>query len=301
MIRIRRSLFILPTTVLFALGAFPQVGSSSRAAESPQHQSSLKPRTLFVTVDPASSEIQPADLEIREGGNSVAITSVRKVPRIPLHYCVLFDMSRSQDVGFQFQTDSALALLTRVIKPNVDHGWAVLFNDDLQESEETSDPHLIVSIISHAAASGGTRLDDAMASCANRMAKGKGEKIPELRVMFLFTNGQDDASFTTFQQALNTTLNAGIRVYAFAPEHGLEHYAKHVLAMSTKLTGGRLFQPTNLEGLDRAIDRTSQDFDGLVEAIFIPTGVEVDTLDVKARKAKTSSLAPQETAPEISK
>jgi len=100
--------------------------------------------------DAASVELTPADLEIKEGRKHVVITSIRKLSRAPLHYCVLFDVSGSEEKDFQFQKSEGLTILTRGIKPGIDHGWILLFNTEGRASSETTDPQANANLISQA-------------------------------------------------------------------------------------------------------------------------------------------------------
>jgi len=68
------------------------------------------------------------------------------------------------------------------------------------------------------------------------MLKGPADK--GLRVMFLFTDGEDNASHLSPNKAAEIVLTAGVRIYAFAPNPGVELRGDRILAQFTKLTGG---------------------------------------------------------------
>ena len=77
---------------------------------------------------------------------------------------------------------------------------------------------------------------DAMARCSERMQKAAAEG--EQRVMFLFSDGEDDASRITQKEAGEDLVRAGIRVYALATEFGPR--GKRKVETLCSLTGGRM-------------------------------------------------------------
>jgi Mg-chelatase subunit ChlD len=164
--------------------------------------------------DSSANELTPSDLEIKEDGKPVSVVAISKLGRVPLHYCLVFDISGSEATNFKVQQRGATELLARVIEPGVNRDWLLAFNDQGRESAETNDPRQIAGFIPQLVPHGETSLYDAMATCANQMAKGTAG-ARELGAMFLFTDGEDDVSRLNHEQAAEAVVKAGLRIYAF--------------------------------------------------------------------------------------
>ncbi len=178
----------------------------------------------------------------------------------------------------------------------MDRGWITFFNDEARESTETGDPRQIQSLILQMIPKGGTSLYDSVAGCARRMEKNEGPNRQELRAMFLFTDGDDDASNLSLNEALNAVEAGNLRLFAFAPQLELDRRGKRALEKFTEATGGRFFVPGNTKGLQRAINQVEQDLDNLLEISYIPrlTQSGMPKIDLKSRKRGVSVLAPEQ-------
>jgi Mg-chelatase subunit ChlD len=253
-------------------------------------------RTLLVSVEPANTDVSPDDFELKQKGRPVSVLGIRRLGRIPLHYCLLFDVSRSTANTFALEKRLVLTFLDGVVRPGVDHGWVVLFGQEGQESTETGNPELIKNVVSSAVANGGTSLYDAMASCGNRMLKAERETGQELRVMFLFTDGEDNMSHTTREETAETLIQSGLRVYTAAPG-SLSVRTKQVMEMFTKVAGGRLFFVSDEKAAARAAEKISSDLDGLVEIVYAtaanPSDLVGNRVVVKVRKKGLHLLGPE--------
>lgn len=262
---------------------------------SPGSDADQKPRTVLISVDPSDTDLSPADVELKQNGKLAEVSKVRKLGRIPVHYCVLVDISGSRREQLEFERKSVLAVLDGVVKPGIDHGWVLLFNDRKQESTETTNPQALWKVVLNERAQGATNLDDAVESCASRMLKGEGEKGDELRTMFLFTDGEDDSSHVTGREAMDRSINTGLRIYVSLPDH-LSERADHMMSMFTKGTGGRMFQAD----INGAVKRISRDLDGLAELTYAPISGSENTnriaLEVRSRRKGLRILAPQNVA-----
>ena len=116
--------------------------------------------------------------------------------------------------------------------------------------------------------------------------------------MFLFTDGDDDASKLTLNEALNAVEAGNLRLFAFAPQLELNRRGKRALEKFTESTGGRLFVPGNTKGLEHAMTQIEQDLDNLLEISYISrlNKAGMPTINLKSRKKGVSVLAPGQTA-----
>ena len=292
-ISVPKSIYISALLVLTCLRALSQDGVSSAPTDvSPSRNT----KTILISLNRTATDPTPADMELKENGKSASIVSVRRIGRIPLHYCLLVDISGSSAKDFEFEKTTVSSFLDKLIKPRVDHGWVVLFNDEGRETTETDNPEPIKKLVSSAVARGGTALYEGMASCANRMLRAEWEKGQELRVMFLFSDGEDDASRISLLQTSDLMLEPDLRIYAITPE-SLERRGERAMSLFAKNTGGRFFRVGNDKAVTRAIDQISRDLDGLTEVSYEHAGVNSKKssyeLDIRAHGKGFSILAPE--------
>lgn len=294
MLHMLRTLGILLVTIGSLLWAQATFAQSSQ----PPSASGPSQVLLFTAVskDSAPVDLEATDLELKENGTNANVTAVRKLGRLPLHYCVLFDMSGSAKSTFVFQQHEATTVVAKVVKSGTDRGWISLFKEEAQETTEVGDPQQIEGFISGVTPPvlGGTALYDAMAGCARRMAK-----VPETqrvqRAMFVFSDGGEDASNLALDQTIEILTDAGMHVFAFTPKSDLQRFDKRRLEMLTKQTGGGLFVIRNDDGLSRAVDEIAHELDNVFELSYQSSSTKRGTakIKMKVRKSGVLILTPQ--------
>jgi hypothetical protein len=244
--------------------------SPSQEATAPTPESATSSGFIVIPElkDP-SRELTAADIEMKLNGKPATITGLHKLGRVPMRYCVLFDVSGSERFKFDAQQILAAQVLSQVVNADKDHGWLTLVNDEPVETTETESPQPIIDIIRGQIARGGTALYDAIAQCSQRMQREATRD--ELRVMFVFSDGDDDASHINHTAVGDSLVIAGIRVYSIAPEFGEK--GKSVMAYFARLTGGRKILADNDKSKDEAVIRITEDLKGGVEVTYDPSGV----------------------------
>ncbi len=273
--RHRRTAFLLACAIL-VIGSKRSGAQSSPSSAIPDtaRSNSLDSHLVLIAeTKDSSSELAPSDLEIRVDGSPVVVTGLKKLGRVPVRYCVLFDISGSERGKFRAQVFLAATVLSQVISADTDRGWADLFSDEVQETTEAETPQEIIGLLRQQSPNGGTSLYDAMARCSERMQRAAAEG--EQRVMFVFSDGDDDASRITQKQAGELLIGAGIRVYALATEFGQR--GKRIFETLCRLTGGRLLLADDKGSMKHAGDRIVDD---------LISGVEV-SYTTPARKPKS--------------
>jgi Ca-activated chloride channel homolog len=270
-------------------------------AQSSQPSAASNSRTLLfsaVSKDSSPVELVANDLQLKEDGKPANITALDKLGRLPIHYCVLFDISRSEVDAFRFQQLETTTALSRVLKPGTDRGWIAFFNDEAHESTETDNPQEIQSVVSKFVPSGGTALYDAVAGCSRRMEKEVEGQQRSLRAMFLFTDGNDDASNISLLEVADDVVRAHVLVFAMTPVDELQRHAKRALEMLSQQTGGRVFILRNERGLEEAVSQISQGLENVFEATYTPASLKsgILKLDLKCQKKGLTLMAPEKTS-----
>jgi Mg-chelatase subunit ChlD len=142
-------------------------------------------------------------------------------------------------VGIEQQPHAAAQLLKEVVKPGSDVGSLVNFGEDfLLEVENSTDPAEIAAKLARPGHHG-TRLYDALVSSAEWLAKQ--ESSDKLKLIFVFSDGDDNASQTSLPQTIAALQRTQIPVIVVAPSV-IEHkpQGKNLKQLATR-TGGHAY------------------------------------------------------------
>src|SRR5580704_9317345 len=199
------------------------------------------------------TSLDKGDFNVYENGNPQTITSFRHED-IPVAMGIVVDNSGSMREKRQ-KVNAAALNLVRSSNPN-DEVFIVNFNDEYYLDQDfTSNINKLKEGLEKIEARGGTALYDAVVATADHLKKeGKLEK----KVIFVVTDGEDNESAETLEQAVRRLQgDGGPTVYAIGILGKEEHpkHAKRALQIISERTGGIAFFPKTLDDVD-AISRT---------------------------------------------
>ncbi len=197
---------------------------------------------LIILDDQSPISLNPSDLKAEVGRQPVPVTSITPLAGERLQYVLLNDASGGTrwPGGTRQQTEVEEELLRQVIVAGSDIGGLVNFNDEFYlDVKNEKDPQKLVAKLERKGR-GGTATYDAVVSAANRL--GKQALAPGLRkVMFLFCDGEDNASRSSSDQATEALQRTGIPIFIVAPssiETSKQGVRLHRLASES---GGRVY------------------------------------------------------------
>ena len=190
---------------------------------------------------------------VYEDGHPQVITSFRHED-IPVAMGIVVDNSGSMREKRQ-KVNAAALNLVRSSNPN-DEVFVVNFNDEYYLDQDfTSNINKLRVGLEKIEARGGTALYDAVVASADHLKK---DAKLEKKVIFVVTDGEDNESGETLEQAVRRLQSeGGPTVYAIGVLEKEEHpkHAKRALQIITDRTGGLAFFPETLDEVD-AISRT---------------------------------------------
>ena len=197
--------------------------------------------------------LDKGDFNVYENGSPQTITSFRHED-IPVAMGIVVDNSGSMREKRQ-KVNAAALNLVRASNSN-DEVFIVNFNDEYYLDQDfTSSVNKLKAGLEKIETRGGTALYDAVVASADHLKKeGKLEK----KVIFVVTDGEDNESAETLEQAVRRLQgDGGPTVYAIGILEGEEHpkHAKRALQIMTERTGGLAFFPKTLDEVD-AISRS---------------------------------------------
>jgi Ca-activated chloride channel homolog len=288
--------------VICCLCAWAQF-SHQEPASQPTAQGPSLP-AIFISAhnkDGTPAGVSAPDLEIKINGKQVAVADVQPLGRPPLRYCLVFDSSGSRRARWSQQQDAATALL-KIAQPGRDYGMLVAFSDQPYLDAEGTDPQKLIRALSKESARGATALYDAMIACSDSMSKSASKS--DLQVMFVLSDGDDNASHLSREEVLRTLVRDGIRVYAIAQENAADPSQRaaakgtEALKQCAEKTGRKAYFPESARDDETAIGNISSDLGSVFSVTVSSTqslaGDLFYKLEFKCHKKDVSLSAPRE-------
>ncbi len=197
--------------------------------------------------------LDKGDFNVYENGTPQTITSFRHED-IPVAMGIVVDNSGSMREKRQ-KVNAAALNLVRASNSN-DEVCIVNFNDEYYLDQDfTSNINKLKEGLEKIEARGGTALYDAVVATAEHL---KRDAKLEKKVIFVVTDGEDNESAETLEQAVRRLQgDGGPTVYSIGILEAEEHpkHAKRALQIISDRTGGIAFFPKTLDEVD-AISRT---------------------------------------------
>jgi Ca-activated chloride channel family protein len=177
--------------------------------------------------------LEQKDFAVSEDGVKQEIARFERVADRPIHAAVTIDISASMEKSLDKARVSALQFLQGTIQPK-DRAAVVTFNDHPNLTVKfTNDLPALAGGLAGLKAERGTALYDSIIFTLYYFTGVKGQ-----RAMLLLTDGKDEGSRFTYEDALEYARRAGVTIYAI----GLGDDAdKRKLEKISEETGGRAF------------------------------------------------------------
>ena len=204
---------------------------------------------IIVQERESATWVKASDLKVDIDSAPTTIVSLTPLAANHLQYVLLNDQSGKSfwPGGINQQVDVASEFLKQVITPGADSGTLVNFSDEVfLDVKSETDPHKILAHLARHGI-GGTRMFDAVVSATKWLQKQK--VTPDARkIIILFSDGDDNESYTSLQQAVETLQKASIPVFVIAPSSIEIKKQGHILRQLSAETGGRVyFLPQNTQ------------------------------------------------------
>ncbi len=173
------------------------------------------------------------------------IRSFHAETNLPLEVGLLIDASNSVRDRFKFEQESAIEFLNQTIHPQNDQAFVVGFDVTPEVTQDfTDDTEKLAHGVHELRPGGGTALYDAIYfACRDKLLK-TAKGTPVRRAIILLTDGDDNQSHVTREEAIEMAQRAEAIVYTISTNvSGTKGAGDKVLERIADATGGRAFFP----------------------------------------------------------
>jgi Ca-activated chloride channel family protein len=233
------------------------------------------------------------DVGIRDDGRSPAvITGFRNEADLPLRLGLVIDTSDSIAKRLKFEQGAAADFMLKVVTRPEDLAFVVGFaNSVLLVQDFTSDHTLIAHGVEQLAPAGGTALWDSVAFAAGKLASHP-ETHPVARILVVVSDGEDNSSTATAKEAIRNAQRGGVTIYTISTRELTDvpdsQVGERALKTLAELTGGALFTPGSVRGLNGSLNDLQQVIRGRYLVTYKPASFKRDgryrAIAIKAEK-----------------
>jgi len=264
-------------------------------------------RQKFIT------DLDESDFHILDDGHQQKISFFSRQTDLPLRIALLLDTSNSIRDRLNFEQDASIDFLTDLLRRHKDMAFIMTFDNEPQVVQDYSeDIDILARSIEKQRAGGGTALNDAIYSASQHLLQAPpapGQDPAVRRVLVVFSDGDDNLSDHSLEDALDMAQRAGIAIYAISTNTNWvaldgetvrklhESQGEKILKQFADQTGGRIFFPYSTNDLassfqDIGTELRSQYLLAFLPDSLVPNGkfhtlkVETDRkgLTVRTRK-----------------
>ncbi|HKW16321.1 MAG TPA: VWA domain-containing protein [Terriglobales bacterium] len=197
---------------------------------------------------------------------------------LPLQLGLLIDTSGSVHGRFQFEQEAATGFLQHTIRPHYDHAFVMSFNARNKVAQDYTDNVNLLSVgIQRLEDGGGTALYDAVYNaCKEKMLKDDSDR-PVRRALIIVSDGEDNQSEHTLNQAIWMAERAGVIVYTISTDDsGLILRGDKILEQLSDATGGRAFFPYKMKDIKSSFSAIEDELRSQYVVSYHPADFDAD-------------------------
>jgi VWFA-related protein len=199
------------------------------------------------------------------------IRSFRRETDLPLQVGLLIDASNSIRERFKFEQESAIEFLNETIRHKYDQAFIVGFDIAPELTQDfTDDSERLSQGIRALRPGGGTAMFDALYyACRDKLLKSP--QVGQVRrAVILVSDGEDNSSHVTREEAIEMALRANVIVYTISTNFPSGGVGDKVLRRIADATGGRAFEPFQLTDVANAFAQIQDDLRSQYELSYRP-------------------------------
>lgn len=200
-------------------------------------------------------ELTAADFTVREDGRRQDVRRFELVRDLPIYAGVLLDTSSSMAEELSEALDAASRFFATVITPR-DRAAVITFNHAPELAVRfTSDPEVFAGGLAGIHAAGGTALHDSLIYALYYFSGVQGK-----RALVLLSDGEDQGSNYSFEDALEYARRTGVAIYAIGlGPAGTDPIVRNKLMRLAGETGGQWYSVSRAAELSNIYDKIERE------------------------------------------
>jgi Ca-activated chloride channel family protein len=238
---------------------------------------------LFTVTDKKGrfiTDLGKSDFLVTENKKPQVIQEFTAETDLPLRIAILIDTSNSIRDRFKFEQEAAVEFINSVIRPKEDRAMVVSFDTSAElVSDLIDDPEKLAKVIRNLRPGGGTSLYDAIYfACRDRLQQDQ-PRHKFRRAVIIVSDGDDNQSRVTRDQALEMAQKADAVLYAISTNISkIEGDGDKVLKYLTTETGGQAFFPFKVQDLAQDFENIANELRRQYNIFYRPEPLKADGL-----------------------
>jgi Ca-activated chloride channel family protein len=274
----------------------PAAAKSAPAPSSPPPQDSTSPDDAATTITKTVNEVDVVFTVTDKHGRYVKnlakndfsvlddnkpadqIRSFHNETDLPLQVGLLVDASNSVRDRFKFEQESAIEFLNQTIRPRYDKAFVIGFDVTPEVTQNFTDNTESLSRgVRALRPGGGTAMYDALYfACRDKLLK-EPQSGPVRRAIILLSDGDDNMSHVTREEAIEMAQRAAVIVYTISTNiTGGTRSGDKVLERIADATGGRAFAPFQLNDVANAFAQIQDELRSQYALSYKPADLRMD-------------------------
>jgi Ca-activated chloride channel homolog len=226
------------------------------------------------------TDLTKNDFEVFESKKPQAIIEFAAESDLPLRLAILIDTSNSVRDRFHFQQEAATAFIDGTVRPEHDKAMIVSFDTAAElVADLTGDVGALEQAVSNLRPGGGTSLYDAIFfACRDKLMEDQ-PLYKFRRAMVILSDGEDNQSRYTRDQALEMAQKADVNVYTISTNiTRIDTDGDKVLRYFSEETGGQSFFPFKASDLNQDFENIANELRHQYNIFYRPEPLKVDGL-----------------------
>ena len=238
------------------------------------------------------TDLSKDDFEVFESKKPQPVLEFNAESNLPLRLAILIDTSNSIRERFRFQQEAATAFINDVVRPRQDKAIVVSFDTAAElVADLTDDPATLSKAIQGLRPGGGTSLYDAIFfACRDKLMQDQ-PLYKFRRAMVILSDGEDNQSRYTRDQALEMAQKADVVIYSISTNiTRIETEGDKVMKYLAAETGGQAFFPFRAQDLNQSFENIANELRHQYNIFYRPEPLKTDGLyhpvDIRVRGRK---------------
>ncbi|MFZ0760704.1 MAG: VWA domain-containing protein [Candidatus Sulfotelmatobacter sp.] len=225
------------------------------------------------------TDLKQGDFRVFDDNKPAAeIRSFHSETNLPLQVGLLIDASSSVRDRFKFEQESAIEFLNQTVRRGYDKAFVVGFDVTPEVTQDfTDDTEALARGVRELRPGGGTALYDALFyACRDKLLK-EPQNGPTRRAIILLSDGEDNQSHVTREEAIEMAQRAAAIVYTISTNvSGTKGPGDKVLERIADATGGRAFFPFQLNDVTNAFAEIQDELRSQYDMSYKPADFKAD-------------------------